>query len=363
MKSDVVIIGAGVVGLSTALRLARSGARVTLLEATDPGGRGSRAAAGVAVPSVRLWGDTAMLEFTRQARDALAGDLEALPDPGSLRRGGGILRIAPDERTRDELQARCEADPQWLGRWVERAELESLEPVLAGTPLLGAFLSEQGFMVDTDAYLNALLHQVRLAGAEVGFSEPVLSAEEAADRVQVRTATRELQADRVVLCGGAWSGGLPGLPRLPVKPLRGQMVTLSLPGARLQRVISGPTYLGPWRAGQIVVGATEEDAGFADHPTTSGMLQLLAAAARISPALRAARFHQAWAGLRSATPDGRPLIGAIPTTRRCFVGTGHGGQGILTGGLTGTGLAELLSTGKAELLEPFSPARALDHGV
>lgn len=354
-----MIVGAGVVGLSTAWRMLQRGAKVLVLDASPLGGKGSRAAAGVAIPSVRLVGDGAMMDFTRAARQTLASDLAALPDPGALRRGEGILRLAPDATTRDQLQERAATEPQWLGRWVEKAELEQLEPSLLGTPSLGAFLSEHGYMVDTHAYLNALIHAVTRGGGEIRFHEPVLFVEEGERGVTLRTPAGAVEADRVAVCAGAWSGKLPGLSALPVSPMRGQMLTLLHPRFRLRHVVSGPTYLAPWRAGEIVVGATEEDAGFGDHPTAFGMIQLLAAVAKTAPALRDARFLEAWAGLRSSTPDGRPLIGRHPGTRRVLVGTGHGGQGILTGGLTGTALAELLERDSSEIAAPFSPDRAL----
>lgn len=360
MKHDIAIVGAGVVGLSTAWRLIQQGAKVIVLDGSDIGGRGSRAAAGVAIPSVRLVGDSAMMDFTRAAREVLASDLASLPDPGSLKRGNGILRLAPDATTKGQLEERAAAEPSWLGRWVDRAELEQLEPSLAGTPALGAFVSDAGFMVDTHAYLNALLQGFVQAGGTLRMSSPVLAVEEGETSVVLKTPLGDVQADRVAICAGAWSGKLPGLQPLPVSPMRGQMLTLQHPKFRLRHVLSGPYYLAPWRAGEIVVGATEEDAGFADHPTTTGMLQLLAAAAKTAPALRDARFLTAWAGLRSVTPDGRPLIGKHPGARRTFIGTGHGGQGILTGGLTGTALAELLQKDKSERVEAFSPARSFE---
>lgn len=362
MKHDIAIVGAGVVGLSTAWRLARQGARVLVLDASEFGGRGSRAAAGVAIPSVRLVGDTAMMDLTRGAREVLAADLAALPDSGALRRGEGILRLAPDAATRQQLQERASAEPAWLGRWIDKAELEQLEPALAGTPALGAFVSEHGFMVDTHAYLNALIHAITSLGGTVRFNEPVLAIEEGPSSVKLTTGREKLDADRVALCAGAWCGNIPGLAPLPVAPMRGQMLTLLHPRFRLRHVVSGPTYLAPWRSGEIVVGATEEEAGFADHPTMMGMIQLLAAAAKTAPPLRDAQFLSAWAGLRSVTPDGRPLIGLHPGSRRTFVGTGHGGQGILTGGITGTALAELLQTDKSDIATPFSPARAFSSG-
>jgi glycine oxidase len=357
---DVVVVGAGVVGLSLARRLAIQGARVLVLDQHHPGGHGSRAAAGVAIPSVRLLGDPVMLAFVQRGQAVLEAQLEALEGGNELRRGGGILRLVPDGRMREQLEEAARQAPDWLGTFVPGKELAALEPALEGTPLLGAYHSAGGFMVDTAAYLQALQRAVAGAGAEVRLGTPVRAVEEHAQGVVVHVDGEPLRADQVVVAAGAWSGGLGNLPRLPVTPLRGQMLILSHPALKLGRILSGPTYLAPWRAGEVAVGATEEHAGFSVQCTTAGLLQLLAGAARVAPLLREAAFVQSWAGLRSSTPDGRPLVGRWPGTQRIWVGSGHGGQGILTGALTGELLGELLAGEAAELARPFSPTRSFD---
>ncbi|MFP2931144.1 NAD(P)/FAD-dependent oxidoreductase [Pyxidicoccus sp. 3LG] len=314
-STNIVILGAGVVGLSAARRLVARGAKVTVLDAVDPGGRGSRAAAGVAIPSVRLWDDPDMLAFTRAGRATLAADLSSLPEGAALRRGQGILRIAPDAKARDALGEKATKDPEGLGTWVDAAKLVELEPALEGTPLFGAFLSQQGHMVDTDGYLDALLRAAAREGVVVRLGEAARSIVETQDGVEVRMDRETLRAERLLVSAGPWSTGLEGLPGLPLKPVRGQMLVVHQPGVELARVVSGPTYLAPWRSGEIVVGATEEDAGFVEQVTPAGLLHLSATVAKLAPRLRESRFVRAWAGLRAATPDGRPYIGRYPGTR------------------------------------------------
>lgn len=360
-QADVVVLGAGVVGLSTARQLSRRGARVTLLDPALPGGRGSRAAAGVAIPSFRLLDDPLLLEFAREGRKLLAEELDALGGV-ALRRGSGILRIAQDEKARRTMEDKAASQPGWLGRWAGLDEVVALEPALAGAQLAGAFVNDDAFMVDTEAYLNALLHDVSVNGVDVRLGESAVGVEEAEGRVRVRTERAELSCDWLVVAAGAWSGAMPGLPALPVKPQRGQMMVVAHPKLRLTRVVSGAAYLAPWRAGEVVVGATEEDAGFAEHTTPAGLLHLSAVVARLSHGLREARFVRAWAGLRSTTPSGRPLLGAWPGTSRVLLATGHGGQGIMTGGLSGRAIADLIDTGRAEVIEAFAPSLVLAGG-
>ncbi len=356
--ADIVVLGAGVVGLSAARRLAASGANVTVLDAVDPGGRGSRAAAGVAIPSVRLFDDPELLAFARAGRATLTADLASLPDGAALRRGQGILRVVPDAKTRDALAEKASKDAEGPGAWVDAARLVALEPALEGTPLFGAFESQQGHMVDTDGYVNALRDAAVRAGARVRLGVAALAVTEVDSGVEVRLEGETLRADRLIVGAGPWSTGLEGLPPLSLKPVRGQMLVVHQPGLQLTRVISGPSYLAPWRAGEIVVGATEEDAGFAEHVTPAGLLHLSATVAKLAPRLRDARFVRAWAGLRAVTPDGRPYIGRYPGTRHTYVATGLAGQGILTGAFAGACLAEFLEYGRCDAVAPFDPARS-----
>ncbi|MBJ6764102.1 FAD-dependent oxidoreductase [Myxococcaceae bacterium JPH2] len=355
--TDVVILGAGVVGLSAARRLAALGARVTVLDAVEPGGRGSRAAAGVAIPSVRLLDDGPMLAFARAGRMLLAEELATLPDSAQLRRGQGILRVTPDSKSRDALAESAARDTEGLGTWVDSVKLAQLEPALEGTPLLGAFVSEHGHMVDTEGYLNALLHEAQRAGVRLRLGESVRSLAEQHGRVHLQTDRDVLSAEHVLVAAGPWSTKIPGVPGLPLKPLRGQMLVVHSPGLKLSRVVSGSTYLAPWRAGEIVVGATEEDAGFVEQVTPAGLLHLSATVAKLAPRLREARFVRAWAGLRAATPDGRPYLGRFPGMRQTYVATGLGGQGILTGALAAVALVDLITQGRSDIAAPFDPAR------
>jgi glycine oxidase len=357
-RADIVVLGAGVVGLSAARRLVAFGASVTVLDAVDPGGRGSRAAAGVAIPSVRLFDDPDLLAFARAGRATLAADLDALPGGAALKRGQGILRVVPDAKARDALAARAAKDAEGPGTWVDAARLVALEPALEGTPLFGAFESPQGHMVDTDGYVDALRDAAVRAGVRLKLGTAARSITETSQGVEIHTDAETLRADHLLVGAGPWSSGLEGLPPLPLKPVRGQMLVVHQPGMQLTRVVSGPSYLAPWRAGEIVVGATEEDAGFAEHVTPAGLLHLSATVAKLAPSLRDARFVRAWAGLRAVTPDGRPYIGRYPGTRRTYVATGLGGQGILTGAFTGACLAELVERGRCDAVAPFAPARA-----
>jgi glycine oxidase len=163
-------------------------------------------------------------------------------------------------------------------------------------------------------------------------------------------------ADRVVLTAGAWTGLLAS--QVPVVPQRGQLAVLGS-AAGLSCILSGRLYLSPLPGGGLVVGATEENAGFTDHCTAGSVAGLLAYAVRTMPALANAEVSELRAGLRPHSSTGLPLVGRVPGHQRLFVSTGHAGHGLISSRLTAQGLATgLLDGGWDQLPESFCPTRA-----
>lgn len=360
-RYDVVVIGAGVVGAGAAGRLAADGATVLIVDADPRGGLGSRAAAGIGVPSARLLADPLMREFTVEGARALAGDLRRVDPSGGLALSCGVLR--PFRRS-EEAEA---AGP--LGDWLPAEAVAELEPALDVSRMAGAFLAEGGMVVDVPAYLDGLLAGAEASGARLllGYRASLESAG-SPHRVTLRARTSPggdgaetvtVTAGLVVVAAGAWTGEvMSDVGPVPVGPRRGQMIRLGdVPGARLSRIVSGPLYLAPGVGGGLLVGATEEDRGFEPGPTLEGVLLLAAHASRTVPAARAATVERVWHGFRSVTPDGRPVIGwsAIPGV---LVASGHGGQGILTGSLTADMVASLCAGRPAPVPGAFAPRLA-----
>lgn len=360
---DVLVAGAGAVGACTASGLATMGASVLVVDGSSRPGAGSRAAAGVGVPSVRLLSDPVMLDFALAGRQALAEDLDRLrttaPQPLAVR--CGLLRPVPTEQEADQLGALASEHPEFLGSWVPAADLGEIEPGWRGRAY-GAFHDPDAQVIDAAGYVDTLVTAAHDAGALVRTGVAVRGLERAADGIRVTLEGQQVRADRVVVACGAWTGRLPGLPPLPVRPIRGQMVRLAtgrLDPSRPRHIVSGSLYVAPAPDGiGVLVGATEEDVDFAEGPTAEGVLLLLAHAAKSWPGLRSARMVSAWSGFRAVTPDGRPLIGELPDDPRLIVASGHGGQGILTGAHTGRLVVRLIEGGRPDLTG-FSPARTL----
>jgi glycine oxidase len=148
---------------------------------------------------------------------------------------------------------------------------------------------------------------------------------------QVQTTSGPMSAGCVCIATGAWSQGL--VARLgaepKVKPIRGQIALLSTRQPVFKHVINeGPRYFVPRPDGRLLVGSTEEDAGF-DRSTTAGALAgLLDFAIGLAPSLADAKLECTWAGLRPSTPDGQPYIGRVAGLDNAFVAAGHFRSGL-----------------------------------
>jgi glycine oxidase len=353
------VVGGGVVGASVAFHLAREGMSVALLERADLAAGASGAAAGMLSPVGEAAAPGPLLRLGLLALrgfEALCGELRERSGIDPEYTASGALRIALSDDEAQALRARAqavEADPE-LGvelEWLDPAAARTLEPGLSFATRGAVWSPREGHVVSrllTRAYAAAAA-SLR-ARIETGAAVEGLVCE--GEVVQgVRTSTGPRPAHTVVLCAGPWTpgcvgwlpGGRPDL--LPVTPVRGQ--TVALEARRPGVIVSGSrAYLVPKRDGTLIVGATEEQVGFDCRVTAAGVRSLLEAAPSLVPELAAASFRGAVAGLRPATPDGLPALGAWPGTRGLFVAAGHHRNGVLLSGLTGRWVADLVR-GKA----------------
>src|SRR5947199_70014 len=187
-------------------------------------------------------------------------------------------------------------------------------------------------------------------GIDIGFWRSGIAAvafdESAADRLKEEVA-RQRQA---VLAAGVWSPQVRGLPHpLPVEPLRGQMAATAWPDGCPPAILYHDRGYVLARGADAVLGSTMERAGYDARVTNEGLAQIFRGAVRLLPALMTQSVQRMWAGLRPATPDGRPILGRDPEVDRLWYATGHGRTGILLAALTGEIVADLLSRGATEV--------------
>ncbi|HET8645021.1 MAG TPA: FAD-dependent oxidoreductase, partial [Vicinamibacteria bacterium] len=179
----------------------------------------------------------------------------------------------------------------------------------------------------------------------------------AAGSVELEGGER-VAARHVVVCAGAWSPeALPGLPALPLRPVRGQIVRLR--GEELIRhVVRTPeVYLVPRGDGELLVGATSEERGFDPAPTAGAVLELLREAFRALPGIAELAVAELTVGFRPALRDHLPAIG--PTrVPGLFLATGHYRNGVLLAPVTARLLVDGLLQGRMpDALAPFAPQR------
>jgi len=363
--SDVVVVGGGAIGCAIAGELARRGVAVTLLERGEPGGEASGAAAGLLSPQSDAREPGPFFDLGLESRSLYpdwVGELENETGLAVGYRVTGILRCAYSEAERDALRERCQ--------WQRSAGLEACErtvremsawlpgllsPEVAG----GAFFPEDG-VVDSRVLTRALAASAARRGVRLcaGTEARRCVVEQGACR-GVATATEIFPAQTVVDASGAWAAFDPEWRgATPVRPVRGQIVALRPEGTPLPVVIEAEdVYLVPRLDGQVLAGATSEQAGFRKAVTADAVRSLTAAASRLVPSLSSARFESAWSGLRPGTPDGWPILGEATGLPGLVFAAGHYRNGILLAPLTARVVADLVTGSSRRDLSPFSPSR------
>jgi glycine oxidase len=358
---DVTIVGAGVIGLGVAWRAAQRGLAVTLVDPA-PGSGATRTAAGMLAPATELnYGEEPLLRLgleSARCYPSFVAELESVTGRRVGYRHDGTVVAAWDAADLAGLRD-LQAFAQSLGlatEFVTGRELRRLEPALA-SGLPGGLVAADDCQVDNRLLQQALLAAARLAGARILLERAVSVT---GHEVVLANGDR-LSADAVVLAAGAWSAQL--LATVPVRPVKGQTLRLRMPGeVPLRRVVRGsvkgsPVYVLPRADGQVVVGASSEEAGFDVRPRAGAIYELLRDAQALVPVLGEAAFEEVSTSVRPGSPDNAPLIG--PTgVDGLIVATGHYRNGILLAPVTADGLAELLAGGTLPgLLVPFTPSR------
>ncbi|MBI2383657.1 MAG: glycine oxidase ThiO [Gammaproteobacteria bacterium] len=333
-NSSVVVIGGGVVGLSTAHALATAGCAVTVFERRSGAQEASWAGGGILAPLMPWECPAALssvLAYSQRIYPALCATLHAHTgvDPEWTRSGALILG--------------GHEDPAGVGQWLQPQELAATEPsVRAGR----ALLLDDVAQVRNPRLLAAFYARLPQLGVRLRLEEDATGLDVRGGRVAgVRAGAERLAADAVVVAAGAWSPALldPTGLKLPVRPVKGQMLLLrGRPGLFRRIVLGCEAYLVPRRDGRILVGSTVEDAGFDKRPTESARIALRAAAEALVPATAGLPLEAHWAGLRPGSPDGLPYIGRHPELPNLFVNTGHFRLGLTLAPASAELLADLV---------------------
>ncbi len=372
-QGDVLVIGGGVIGLVTAWRAAQRGLRTTVVDPA-PGGGAAHVAAGMLAAVTELqYGEQTLLELNLASARRYQSFAAELTEASGLDLGYrrcGTLAVALDSDDRAVLRE-LHAFQLSLGlesEWISGRDCRRLEPMLA-PGVRGGLRVDGDHQVDPRRLATALLRACEGAGVTF-LRELVARITVDGDRARgalLRDGTA-LAAEHTVLAAGSRSGSVAGLPEHvlpPVRPVKGQVLRLRIPGAYapfLSRTVrgvvrGGHVYLVPRENGELVVGATSEEMGWDTEVTAGGVYELLRDAHDLVPGITELPLAETLAGLRPGSPDNAPLLGpsALPGL---LLATGHHRNGVLLTPVTGDIMAEALTTGEVPpYARPFTPAR------
>ncbi len=372
-KFDVAIAGAGLIGGSIALELARAGLRVGLFDRQEPGRESSWAGAGILSPAPE---SASMIPLVPLAKASMAiypefvRMVEEISGQSAGYRPKGTLQAIFSRDAREELSTVI-ALHHGLGLKAEplsAADARELEPSLSEDLEAGVLRPDEA-SVDNRAMTQAVLEAASRSGVQC-FPE---SGAEAIWREGGRCAGLHLKHEKIeaqwtVIAAGCFSAKIEGVAAYaPVRPAKGQMVALRADDLKIERVLwSEKIYLVPRNDGRILAGATVEYTGFERGLTAGGLERVLAGALELSPGLAAARVEETWAGLRPDSPDHLPILGPADLDG-LLIATGHFRGGILLTPITARLVREWITLQNVSLdWERFSPMRfqtASAHGV
>jgi len=368
-ESDVLVIGAGVIGLSIAWRAAQRGLSVIVAD-PQPGHGATHAAAGMLTPIAEAaYAEREIFALGQESLRRYPGFISELYDLTGLPTGfrqTGTLQVAYDS---DDLAMLAETRvlQESFGVHLEQLtarECREAEPMLDPS-VRGGLLAPADGSVDPRLLAIALRQAAEQAGAQL-VRQSVTEVTCAGGRASgARLADDSVIATHWVVLAAGWEsaafGGLPAGTAPPVRPVKGQIIRLrtsaaaersGLPPGLLRRTIRGvvrgsTVYLVPRDSGELVIGATQEELGPDTTVTAGGIWELLRDARTLVPGVTELLLTDVIAGLRPGTPDNAPILGpsALPGL---VLATGHFRAGVLLAPVTADTVSAYLRTGTAD---------------
>ncbi|PRY63008.1 glycine oxidase [Vreelandella songnenensis] len=331
--SDVLIIGGGVIGMMTALQLADAGQQVILVERSICGKEASWAGGGIVSPLYPWRYAEPISQLSRWSEGAYPTlALRLLEETG----------IDPEYRQKGLLYLNVDDEESALG-WARQMGkplvrvaadfVRQKEPDVAITHENALWMPTLGSV--RNPRLGQALRAKLLTMPNVTLREQCEVQgfrQHGAQVTGVNTAQGVLEAERLVICGGAWTARLLAMleVRLPVRPVKGQMIAYQAPLGLVQRVVlKDGRYVIPRSDGLLLVGSTLEETGFDKTTDDAALASLKQSAERIVPALKKCPVAYHWAGLRPGSPAGLPFMGALPQRPNVFINAGHYRNGLV----------------------------------
>lgn len=371
-SSDILVLGAGLLGCSLARELAQAGQRVTVLDRGRGGGAASYAAAGLLSPTLATSPTGPLIELCYRSARQYEAWVCALREEGAGDVGYrrcGMLEVyehaAEATAVRENLASH--ERPGRRAAWLTPDELQEFEPALI-SGLAGAASYPDDAQVNANRLTRQMASVAQRASVAIFDGVRVRRLVAAGQRIaSVETDAGTFTAQVIVVACGAWSSELfqeVGV-QLPVFPVKGQLLLAECRVAPVRTPLHCEEALfAPQPDGRLMLGVTVEEGRRDDRVTLAGIRQILDRAIGLVPGIQDLTPVRAWAGLRPATPDGWPYMGRAEPYENLWVHTGHYRKGILLAPVCSRLMAESILQGRLHAdLAPFSPARISGLGT
>ena len=358
--ADAIIIGAGAVGCAVALQFARAGISPIVIERDAVafnasgyawGGLSAHFGAGVPGPMTDIY------------RQSIAKHIETYEEITPKADNDWQLQpVTSMSLVENEIEAdRLDREVQWMrlegfdAEMINASDIYLLEPAIR-PGMIAASLVNAGWELDSYRYTKALASEAERLGAVFVKGEVSSVASNATKFESVMLGDSEIiHAPIVVAATGPWTRNIGGMPTLPIKPIKGEILRLTRPGNDLQnRVGFGGFNVGRKPDGSVWAGTYEWDRGFDRAITEEGRRHILNGVTGYLPSLKDAEITTSTACLRPVTSDGIPIVGASGVVNGLYYANGAGKKGILLSPIIAEWLTALVADGNAppELVSP-----------
>jgi sarcosine oxidase subunit beta len=392
--TDVLIIGGGIAGVSTAFYLAQHGQRVVLVERGEIASEASGVNAGSIgalgwgnLPDLQAYLTMGSLELFKQLQLDLGYDI-------AFRQSGALQAIHTETQyafVRERALDLCANG--YRVELLNMREARSIEPEL-NPKLLGCLYMPLRGQADPQLATRAFATAAERGGARIVTQCQVMALQQSPDgSYQVATSLETFQAGVLVLAAGAWCAPLGerlGL-RIPIAPVRGQMWATEALAPRAFHTFASAESTWDWhtdagrdaetppelthrngrrltrhlygrqtREGEFIFGGDRELVGYNTEPDAGGIEVNHGHASEVLPLLRELPIQRTWAGLMPFSLDGKPMIGRMPQCPNLFIVSGLASSGFGRGPMAGKLLADYIHTGhRPHVLSDSDPARCV----
>ncbi|GAB2565685.1 NAD(P)/FAD-dependent oxidoreductase [Gracilibacillus alcaliphilus] len=366
--SNIVVIGAGIVGASTAYQLSKTNHHVTLIDA-DFIGRATSAAAGIICPWVSQRRNKVWYRLASESACYYPKLINELKEQGISKTGYkqvGTLVVKDDEERLTNIlklvEQRRETTPE-IGEvhWLDTAETKQRFPLIADG-YFSLYVSG-GARVHGEQLRQALLLACQKNNV------PFITGEASFVDGEIMVSQRKIEADKVVIAAGAWFNtlvqglGITG----KIKPQKAQITTLQIEADTEDWPVimpPGAHYMVPFADGRLFAGVThEDDVGFDTSITPGGLYQIFSDTFTIAPSLAQSKLIETNVGFRPVAPDFLPVFGEFPNHPGIYAANGLGSSGLTTGPFIGKQLAQLVLGEKTDLaVENYPISTILEKG-